>query len=311
MKQKNSSILHREFWFEKTPEYFNVKFQLLTYVIDGIFLLYSIMSIPLYIFYHIFGDLGLFLNKESIESNPSLKEEYLQNYKLNDISLFWNLFNIIIPIGFIFLSQQMIKVQTYAFLTIYMGIQKLFIFAYFMNCNLTLISNKSSFIYKIFNLMLIFAYNLYLIYSIYYYYRNKNPINNNIKEERETGFAKYKINVNEQPASIDTLVHEMQLRMDMAKMKFNSIMIKLKLHKIFKRLLYQPKDFYFMQKNQEKERQNEHIIRNIKGLKSINKKDNFSDTNSQYSDNLSTTFASSVDNNYSRIDDDENEPLKM
>ena len=311
MKQKNSSILHREFWFEKTPEYFNVKFQLLTYVIDGIFLLYSIMSIPLYIFYHIFGDLGLFLNKESIESNPSLKEEYLQNYKLNDISLFWNLFNIIIPIGFIFLSQQMIKVQTYAFLTIYMGIQKLFIFAYFMNCNLTLISNKSSFIYKIFNLMLIFAYNLYLIYSIYYYYRNKNPINNNIKEERETGFAKYKINVNEQPASIDTLVHEMQLRMDMAKMKFNSIMIKFKLHKIFKRLLYQPKDFYFMQKNQEKERQNEHIIRNIKGLKSINKKDNFSDTNSQYSDNLSTTFASSVDNNYSRIDDDENEPLKM
>ena len=311
MKQKNNSILHREFWFEKTPEYFNVKFQLLTYVIDGIFLLYSIMSIPLYIFYHIFGDLGLFLNKESIESNPSLKEEYLQNYKLNDISLFWNLFNIIIPIGFIFLSQQMIKVQTYAFLTIYMGIQKLFIFAYFMNCNLTLISNKSSFIYKIFNLMLIFAYNLYLIYSIYYYYRNKNPINNNIKEERETGFAKYKINVNEQPASIDTLVHEMQLRMDMAKMKFNSIMIKFKLHKIFKRLLYQPKDFYFMQKNQEKERQNEHIIRNIKGLKSINKKDNFSDTNSQYSDNLSTTFASSVDNNYSRIDDDENEPLKM
>ena len=311
MKQKNNSILHREFWFEKTPEYFNVKFQLLTYVIDGIFLLYSIMSIPLYIFYHIFGDLGLFLNKERIESNPSLKEEYLQNYKLNDISLFWNLFNIIIPIGFIFLSQQMIKVQTYAFLTIYMGIQKLFIFAYFMNCNLTLISNKSSFIYKIFNLMLIFAYNLYLIYSIYYYYRNKNPINNNIKEERETGFAKYKINVNEQPASIDTLVHEMQLRMDMAKMKFNSIMIKFKLHKIFKRLLYQPKDFYFMQKNQEKERQNEHIIRNIKGLKSINKKDNFSDTNSQYSDNLSTTFASSVDNNYSRIDDDENEPLKM
>ena len=311
MKQKNNSILHREFWFEKTPEYFNVKFQLLTYAIDGIFLLYSIMSIPLYIFYHIFGDLGLFLNKESIESNPSLQEEYLQNYKLNDISLFWNLFNIIIPIGFIFLSQQMIKVQTYAFLTIYMGIQKLFIFAYFMNCNLTLISNKSSFIYKIFNLMLIFAYNLYLIYSIYYYYRNKNPINNNIKEERETGFTKYKINVNEQPASIDTLVHEMQLRMDMAKMKFNSIMIKFKLHKIFKRLLYQPKDFYFMQKNQEKERQNEHIIRNIKGLKSINKKDNFSDTNSQNSDNLSTTFASSVDNNYSRINDDENEPLKL
>ena len=305
--------MNREFWFERTPEYFNVKFQLLTYAIDAIFILYSLFSIPLYVFYHIFGDLGLFLDKEKVEANPSLKDEYLKYYKINDISLFWNLFNIIIPIGFIYLSQQLIKVQTYAFLTVYMGIQKLFIFAYFMNVNLTLIPNKSSFIYTIFNLMLLFTYNLYLIYSIYFYIKNKNKSNNNnISNYKDTSYGKYKINLNEQPASIDALVHEVQLRMDMAKMKFNSIMIDWKLNKIFKRLMYQPKDFYFMQKNQEKERQNEHIIRNIKGLKSIvNQKDKFSDLNSQMSDNVSTTFASSVDNNYSRLEDDESEPLKM
>ena len=255
----------------------------------------------------------MFLDKEKVEANPSLKDEYLKYYKINDISLFWNLFNIIIPIGFIYLSQQLIKVQTYAFLTVYMGIQKLFIFAYFMNVNLTLIPNKSSFIYTIFNLMLLFTYNLYLIYSIYFYIKNKNKSNNNnISNYKDTSYGKYKINLNEQPASIDALVHEVQLRMDMAKMKFNSIMIDWKLNKIFKRLMYQPKDFYFMQKNQEKERQNEHIIRNIKGLKSIvNQKDKFSDLNSQMSDNVSTTFASSVDNNYSRLEDDESEPLKM
>ena len=33
--------MNREFWFERTPEYFNVKFQLLTYAIDAIFILYS------------------------------------------------------------------------------------------------------------------------------------------------------------------------------------------------------------------------------------------------------------------------------
>ena len=182
MKQKNNSIMNREFWFGKRPAFFNVKFQLLTYAIDGIFLLYSLISIPLYIFYHIFGDLGLFLDKEKIEANPSLKDEYLEYFKMNDISLFWNLFNIIIPIVFIFLSQQLIKSQTYALFSFYMGIQKLFILAYFMNSNLTLISNKSSFIYTIFNLMLIFTYNIYLFYSVYFYFKNKNNRNNNIKQ---------------------------------------------------------------------------------------------------------------------------------
>ena len=304
--------MNREFWFGKRPAFFNVKFQLLTYAIDGIFLFYSLISIPLYIFYHIFGDLGLFLDKEKIETNPSLKDEYLEYFKMNDISLFWNLFNIIIPIVFIFLSQQLIKSQTYALFSFYMGIQKLFILAYFMNSNLTLIPNKSSFIYTIFNLMLIFTYNIYLFYSIYFYFKNKNKLNNNnINIDKDTSYGKYKINLNEQPASLETIVHEVQLRMDMAKMKFNSIMIKFKLNKIFKRLMYQPKDFYFMQKNQEKERQNDHIIRNIKGLKTnINKNVKYSETKSQISDNAST-FASSVENNYSRLEDDESEPLKI
>ena len=145
---------------------------------------------------------------------------------------------------------------------------------------------------------------------IFYYFKDKDSPKININNDKETIYGKYRINVNDKPASIDTLVHEVQIRMDMAKMKFNSIMIKFKLHKIFKRLLYQPKDFYFMSKEQEKERQNEHIIRNIKGLKDIDKRSKFSGSNSLNSDNNSTTGSSSIDNNYSRLDDDEDEPLK-
>ena len=297
--QNNNSFLKREFWFDRTPEFFNFNFQILTYFIDGIFVLYSILSVPLYIFYHLFGD--LFINDEQLES----REEIL---RINDSSLLWNLFNLFIPIGLLLFSLQLIKVQTFSFYSIFMGIQKLFILAYFMNCNLTLIPHRSSFIYKIFNLMIILSYSLYLIYSIRYYFKKKKASNNNIVD-KEDRYGKYSINVNEQPVPVDTLVHEVQLRMDMAKIKFNSIMIKLKLHKIFKRLLYQPKDFYFMNKSKEQERENENIIRNIKGIKKTTNTNKFSDTQSQNSDNISTTNASSIDNNYSRLDDDESEPL--
>ena len=306
MKFKNT-FCNKEFWFQKTPQFFNVNFQLLTYSIDAIYLFYSILSIPLYIFYHIFGDLGLFLNKEELESNPSFKDEFLKNYKLNDISLFWNLFNIFIPIGLFVLSLNLIKNQTYSFYAIYMGILQLYIFAFLMNSNLTLIPHISSFIYSIFNILIIISYSINMIYLINYYLKNKNT-QNNIINDKDSNLNKYKININNQPASIDTLVHEVQIRMDMAKFKFNSIMIKFKLHKIFKRLLYQPKDFYFMNKVQEKQRQNEHIIRHIKGIKKTTK---ISDSNSLNSDIISTTGASSLENDYSRLDDDEAEPLKM
>ena len=149
------------------------------------------------------------------------------------------------------------------------------------------------------------------IFSLTYNKNKVKPFDEiSILYDNSNTTGKYKINVNDKPASLDTLVHEVQIRMDMAKIKFNSIMIKFKLHKIFKRLLYQPKDFYFMSKDQEKERQNDHIIRNIKGINNIKKCSKFSDSNSLNSDNNSTTGASSIDNNYSRLDDDDTEPLK-
>ena len=64
-----------------------------------------------------------------------------------------------------------------------------------------------------------------------------------------------------------------------------------------------------MNSSLEQERQNNHIVRNIKGINNAKNICKCFDTKSQ-SDN-SSTYASSIDNNYSRIDDDETSPLKI
>ena len=167
-----------------------------------------------------------------------------------------------------------------------------------MNSNITLIPSSSSFIYTIFIFMLIFCFILHIIYMISYYYKSKNK-----KEKIDNKETSGKYRINNRQISIDTIIDEIQLRMDMAKIKFNNILIKLKLHKIFKKFMFKPKDYYFMKNNNEKEKINEHIIRNIKGYKT-NKNEDKKENKSQISDNNSTTFESSIDNNYSKLNDD-------
>ena len=180
-----------------------------------------------------------------------------------------------------------------------------------MNCNITLIPHKSSFAYTIFNLMIIFSFISQIIYLITFIYRKKNKKEKTVPNNKETLIGKYTINNREM--TIDSFVEEIQLRMDMAKMKFNSILIKLKLNKIFKKIMFKPKDYYFMKKDNQKEKINEHIIQNVKGYKSFKNKDNVKSVdNSHVSDNNSTTFDSSVDNNYSKLNEDsEFSPLNI
>ena len=305
----NKFYFNPNFWFEKSPEYFNSKYFLLTILLIIIYSLYSITSVPLYIYYHFFGDLGLLDNDNEIANNPSLREDFMTNFRLNDISFFWNIFNNIYTVGFAILAYFVLKKQTYSYLSIYMLIQKLFIFAYLMNCNLTLIPHRSSYSFKLFHLMLILCFVLQIIYLISYnYYKNKKE--KQVIDNKETLMGKYKIN--NRQITIDSFVEEMQLRMDMAKIKFNSILIKLKLHRIFKKLMFKPNDYYFMKKENEKEKNNENIIRNIKGYKKIHDKKDGKNANNSISDNASTTLDSSVDNNYSKFNDDnETSPLNI
>ena len=313
MKNKgNNSYFNLDFLFQKSPEYFNANYYLLTLLTIIIYSLYTMASIPIYIYYHFFGDLGLLENDNEFINNPSLKEEFMNNFKINDISFFWNIFNNIYTIAFAFLSYLVMKNQTYSYLTIYMILQKLFIFTYLMNGNLTLIPHKTSYAFKIFHLVIIFCFVLNIFYFFSYHYKKKNQKENIVENNKETLMGKYKVN-NNTPMTIDSFVNEMQLRMDMAKIKFNSIMIKLKINKIFPKIMFKPKDYYFMRKDNEKERNNEHIIRNIKGYKNINNKKNSKANNNSFQDNCSTTFGSCADSYYSKLNDDENEtsPLNI
>ena len=313
MKNKvNNSYFNHDFLFQKSPEYFNANYYLLTLLTIIIYSLYTMASIPIYIYYHFFGDLGLLENDNEFINNPSLKEEFMNNFKINDISFFWNIFNNIYTIAFAFLSYLVMKNQTYSYLTIYMILQKLFIFTYLMNGNLTLIPHKTSYAFKIFHLMIIFCFVLNIFYFFSYHYKKKNQKEKIVENNKEALMGKYKVN-NNTPMTIDSFVNEMQLRMDMAKIKFNSIMIKLKINKIFPKIMFKPKDYYFMRKDNEKERNNEHIIRNIKGYKNINNKKNSKANNNSFQDNCSTTFGSCADSYYSKLNDDENEtsPLNI
>ena len=313
MKNKgNNSYFNPVFLFQKSPEYFNAKYYLLTLFTIIIYSLYTMASIPIYIYYHFFGDLGLLENDNEFINNPSLKEEFMNNFKINDISFFWNIFNNIYTIAFAFLSYLVMKNQTYSYLTIYMILQKLFIFTYLMNGNLTLIPHKTSYAFKIFHLVIIFCFVLNIFYFFSYHYKKKNQKEKIVENNKEALMGKYKVN-NNTPMTIDSFVNEMQLRMDMAKIKFNSIMIKLKINKIFPKIMFKPKDYYFMRKDNEKERNNEHIIRNIKGYKNINNKKNSKANNNSFQDNCSTTFGSCADSYYSKLNDDENEtsPLNI
>lgn len=310
MKRKTNNF-NSDFFVTKAPEYFNARYFLLTIFLVLLYSLYTIISIPLYIYFHFFGDLGLLENNEEISNNPSLREENLNYYKINDISLFWNIFNNIYTIGLIIISFLILNNQKFSHFSILIILQLIFIFSYLMNCNITLIPHKSSFAYTIFNLMIIFSFISQIIYLFTYIYRSKYKKEKSIPNNKETLIGKYTINNREM--TIDSFVDEIQLRMDMAKIKFNSILIKLKLNKILKRIMFKPKDYYFMKKNNEKEKINENIIQNIKGYKSFNNKNNIkSIDNSQVSDNNSTTFNSSVDSNYSKLNEDsEFSPLNI
>ena len=89
MKRKSNNFnFNRDFLFNKSPEYFNSRYFLLTIFLIILYSLYTLIRIPLYIYYHLFRDLGLLENNGETASNPLLKEENMNHFKLNDISLF-------------------------------------------------------------------------------------------------------------------------------------------------------------------------------------------------------------------------------
>jgi hypothetical protein len=120
MKAKtNNNLFNPDFWLLKSPDYFNSEYHLLIFFTIGIYSIYAIGSIPLYIYYHLFGDLDLIENNNEINNNLS-REDNLNYFRLNDISLFWNMINNVIIICLIVLSFLTIKHQTFNYYIIFL-----------------------------------------------------------------------------------------------------------------------------------------------------------------------------------------------
>ena len=104
-----------------------------------------------------------------------------------------------------------------------------------------------------------------------------------------------KYNLND--IQFDKIIHEIKLKSDLAKISYNAFMIKWGFHKISKKLLYNKKDYYFMNMNNDND--------NIKI-----KKEFVGDFENEIKSNSETgTYASTIDNNYINLDS-ETQPLK-
>ncbi len=267
MKSRKNNKSIYDFLFNSQPNFFSDTFTLIINGINYILFLYIIFSFIIYLFFHFFA-----LN---IEISGFDEKTFL----IYDSILFKNNFNNIILVCIIILGMFSTIKQNYFYFSIYLLSYGLFIFSFAFKINFTFIPIYSI-IYNIFNTILFSGFLILLIYSLLYYFKI-------------FGYIKY--NINDIP--IDKLIHEVKLKIDLAKMNYNAFMIKWGVHKISKKLLYTKKDYYFM--NSDKENDNEKIKREF-----VKELDNYSRNNSD-----ANTYASSIENNYINLDN-ENESLK-
>lgn len=87
---------------------------------------------------------------------------------------------------------------------------------------------------------------IYFLYIIYYFIKlfraNVDAINNN--------------------QTLDNIIHEINLRTDMLKMKINHILIKLHLNQVLRNYMFSPNDFYFMKLQKKMNTKNNNSLSN-------------------------------------------------
>ena len=262
---QNESLYN--FLYKNQSNFFSNNFNFIINLINYILFLYIIFSFIIYVFFHFFA-----LNIEVFGYNES-------TFLLADSILLKNNFNNIILACIIILGMFTLKKQNYYYFSIYFITYSLFIFSFICKINFTLIPLKS-YTYIVFNSLLIFGFFIISIYIILFYFKI-------------FGFMKYNLN----DIQFDKIIHEIKLKSDLAKISYNAFMIKWGIHKISKKLLYNKKDYYFM--NMDKDNDNLKIKKEFVG--------EFDNEIKSNSDN--GTYASTIDNNYINLDS-ETQPLK-
>lgn len=267
-------------FFNRQPQYFSFNLKMILFGLNYVFILYTIFSVIINIFYHTFA-----LNIQSFEVSSTQFEEgssiLLRNNYNNIILLF------VIMLGYLTSYYETMS-SFFAYIMLYTGFFFSFTFKIYTRCP----DSKISYIFLAFFIFLTIGMGALVVYSFLYYF---NMI----------GYVKYTLN--EVPT--DDLIHEVKLRSDMAKMRFNAFFIRLGLHKYLRRFMFKKEDYYFL--NMDKERDNNEKIKrqfaedfdSCYGNKD-NKSSNFS-----YNAEEMTEGGSSYESIYSKLDN-ESEPLK-
>lgn len=270
-KKSIYSILYR-----KQPEFFSSTLSYIITSINYFLFLYIIFSFLIYLFFHFFA-----LNINTFKFTESTYSPYDSSLSMNNYN---NLFLLVI-IGFGILA---LKQETIFYFLLYIGTFGFFTLSFIFNANHTFLS-RLSYSYMVYHWIMISCFGILSVYCLMYYMKL-------------IGYIKF--NLNDIP--FDDIIHEVKLRIDMAKISYNGLLIKYGIHKISKKLLYSPKEYYFM--NIERERENnETIKKEFLGEKSFSK--STCGNNSFSTKSEDETYATTVENNYSRMES-EYEPLK-
>ena len=139
--------------------------------------------------------------------------------------------------------------------------------------------NKISFfliriIYKINNFLLIIGFLLIILYEIAYKF--------NLLEYTDDNF------------NFNILFHDFYLKTDMMKMAYNNLMIKIGIHKISKKLLFNKNDYYFM---------------NINNKEKINNNENLKNNENNNNETKFNEYSSTDYKSYNEDEENENQPL--
>lgn len=253
----------------KCPEFFSPA---LVFIISGItwFLsFYMIFSLLIYWFYHFFA-------LHTLKPDQTV-------YASTDSVLLSNVFNSIILCSIVALGLLTLFKQTISCFILYMSSFAFFFFGYGFGYNVTFLSKEEGLgylIYCLFNIISFIAFMLLATYSLMFYLKS-------------IGYFKYHLN----DVPMEDIIHEVKLRTDLAKMSFNATMIKWGLHRISKRILFKPSDYYFTNMTSEKE--DSGVIKN-----KFSSSDDSIMNKSMNTNGRNTTF-DTAEHSYIKLDNDE------
>ena len=274
------SVLYSIF-FSRQPQYFSSILKSIIFCINYVFILYTVFSVIINIFYHVFA-----LNIPAFNVTE-------QNYEEGSSILLRNNYNNLLLILVIILGFSSSYYQTMSTFFGYLMLYATFFFSFTYKIYFKCPDSKIYYGFLAFFLFLTLGMAAIVVYSFLYYFKL-------------IGYVKFTLN--ELPT--EDIIHEVKLRIDMAKMSFNSTLIRFGLHKVLRRFMFKKEDYYFMNMDKEKSREENERIKKIisddcyscgsKGGKS---------SGFSYNSDEQTEGGSTFDSIYSKLDN-ECEPLK-